>query len=110
MINIQICKKEFVMSTQSNTPENTPQEKDSGKVKEDKKLWPREPLRPEDEKASAEIERHLWPEGEAEGEEEKKIWPREPLRAEDEKAKAEIERELWSEEENKEGKPKKKNE
>jgi hypothetical protein len=97
-----------------NTPnhmqdEDKPQEEESGKVKEeDKKLWPREPLRPENEKASAEIERHLWPEEEVEDEEEKKLWPREAMRPEDEKADAEIKRQLWSEEEKKAGKPKKK--
>jgi hypothetical protein len=109
MINIWVCKKEYQMSTQGDQPEEVePQETESGQKKgEDKKLWPREPLRAEDEKASAEIERHLWPEGEPE-DEEKKIWPRETLREEDEKTSAEIERELWSEEENKGGESKKK--
>jgi hypothetical protein len=97
------------MNTPNSTQdENKPQEKESGKIKEeDKKLWPREPLRPEDEKASTEIERHLWPEEEVKDEEEKKIWPREPLRPEDEKAEAEIERQLWTEEEGEEEKQKK---
>jgi hypothetical protein len=90
------------MSTQGNKPDKDErQEKESGsEIDEEKKIWPRESLREEDEKASAEIERHLWPEGEPE-DEEKKIWPRESLREEDEKTSAEIERELWSEDEKK---------
>ena len=92
------------MNTQSNAPDEIePQEKSGDENKEeDKKLWPREPMRAEDEKASAEIERHLWPEGEAEAEEEdKKLWPREKLRDKDEKASAEVERTLWDEDEKK---------
>jgi hypothetical protein len=99
MMYIQVCRKEFVMSTpQKNNPP-----KKVGSKEEDKKLWPREDMRTEDEKANAEVERHLWPEGEVkeEEEEEKKVWPREGLRKEDEKADAEVERDLWTEDEGK---------
>jgi hypothetical protein len=97
------------MNTLTNMPDEIePQEKESDKkIEEDKKLWPRDPLREENEKASAETERHLWPEGEAEEEEDKKLWPRDPLREEDEKASAEKERELWTEDEKKEEEKKK---
>ena len=51
------------MNTLTNKPDEIePQEKESDKkkIEEDKKLWPRDPLREEDEKASAEKERELW--------------------------------------------------
>ena len=98
------------MNTLTNMPnEIEPQEKESDKkVEEDKKLWPRDPLREEDEKASAETERHLWTDGEADEEQkDKKLWPRDSLREEDEKASAETERHLWTEGEKKEEQKKK---
>jgi hypothetical protein len=85
----------------STTHKNNPPKKVSNEKEEDKKLWPREDMRAEDEKANAEVERHLWPEGDVKEEEEKKIWPREGERGKDEKASAEVERDLWTEDEEK---------
>jgi hypothetical protein len=50
-----------------------PQEKEGDKkIEEDKKLWPRDPMREEDEKVSAEKERELWTEDKNKEEEKKK--------------------------------------
>ena len=63
------------MNTLTNKPDEIePQEKESDKkkIEEDKKLRPRDPLREEDEKASAEKERELWTDDEKKEREGKK--------------------------------------